>query len=59
MRIEDFCKNNGLEFEVIDLGTLSFLTKLKLKMKGLKTLAVGCGEKMSTAILERRISRSF
>lgn len=46
IRIEDFCKNNGLEFEVIDLGAMSFLTKLKLKMKGLRTPAVGCGEKI-------------
>jgi len=46
MRVENFCKDNGLEFEVVDLGTISFLKRLKLKMKGLKTPAIGCGEKI-------------
>jgi hypothetical protein len=46
MHVEDFCKNNGLEFEVIDLGTISFLARLKLKMKGLKTPAVSYREKI-------------
>lgn len=46
MRVEDFCKNNGLEFKVIDLGTISFLARLKLKMKGLNTPAIFCGEKI-------------
>lgn len=46
MRVEDSCKNNGLECEIIDLGTMSFLARLKLKMKGLKNPAVSCGEKI-------------
>jgi len=46
MRVEGFCRNNGLEFEIIDLGTTNFLTKLKLKMKGLKPPTVCCGDKM-------------
>jgi len=44
--IEDFCEKNDLEFEVIDLGTISFLRRLKLKMKGLKTPAISYGEKI-------------
>lgn len=46
MRVEDFCKNNGLKYEIIDLGTASFLARLKLKMKGLETPAVSRGEKI-------------
>jgi len=46
MRIKDLCEKNSLEFEVIDLGTISFLRRLKLKMKGLKAPAIICGEKI-------------
>lgn len=46
MRVEDFCNNNSLEFEVIDLGTTGFLRRLKLRMKGLKNSAISCGEKI-------------
>jgi hypothetical protein len=45
-RVETFCKGNGLEFEVADLGTMSFLARLKMKMKGVRTPAVCCGEKI-------------
>ncbi len=44
MRVEDFCRNNGLEFEAVDLGSMSFLARLKLKMKRIKTPAVCYGE---------------
>ena len=46
MRVEDFCKKYGLEFKTIDLGTLSFLARLNLKMKGSKPPAVSCVEKI-------------
>lgn len=46
MRVEKFCKSNGLEFEVVDLGTVSFLKRFKLDMKCLKTPTVSCGEKI-------------
>lgn len=45
-RVQDFCKNNGLEFEVIDLGTKSSWTRLRLRMKGLKNPTITCGKKM-------------
>ncbi len=44
LRIEDFCRNNALEYEVVDIGKMSFLVKLDLRMKGIKTPAV-CFEK--------------
>lgn len=46
MQVEGFCKNNGLEYEIIDLGTMSFLARLRLRMKGVRAPAVCCGEKM-------------
>jgi len=46
MRVEDFCKNNGLEYNVIDLGTASFLARLRLRMKGVNAPAICCGEKI-------------
>ena len=33
--VEDFCNKNNLEFEIVDVATKGFLTKLKLKAKGL------------------------
>ncbi|MGC9346205.1 MAG: hypothetical protein ACP5ER_05395 [Candidatus Bathyarchaeales archaeon] len=45
MCVEDFCKDNGLEFEVVDLGIMGFLARLKLKMKGLRTLPLGAEKK--------------
>ena len=33
--VEDFCKRSGGEFEVIDVAGCGFLTKMKLKTKGL------------------------
>jgi len=44
-RVEDFCSSNGVDFEVVDFGTIGFLKSLKLKMKGLKNPAISCGEK--------------
>jgi hypothetical protein len=33
--VENFCARKGYEFEVIDLATASFFTKIKLKARGL------------------------
>ena len=45
MRIDNFCKNNALEYEVVDIGNMSFLARLGLRMKGVKTPAICSGEK--------------
>jgi len=44
-RIGSFCKNNALEYEVVDVGRMSFLAKLGLRRKGIKTPAICVGEK--------------
>jgi hypothetical protein len=44
-RVEDFCKNNSLEYEVVDVGSMSFLAKLALRKKGIKTPAICAEEK--------------
>lgn len=46
MQVEEFCKNNNMEYEVIDLGKKGFMERLALKMKGVKAPAVYYGEKM-------------
>jgi hypothetical protein len=46
LRVGDFCKNNGLEYDVVDLGTISFLARLRLRMKGVNAPAICCGGKM-------------
>jgi len=58
-RVKDFCKKNDLEFEVIDLGTMSFLARFKLKMRGLKTPAISCGEKTVYGILSEEDFKEF
>ncbi|OGD47070.1 hypothetical protein A3K79_02070 [Candidatus Bathyarchaeota archaeon RBG_13_46_16b] len=46
LRTDDFCKEHGLNLEIIDLGTVDFLRKLKLKIKGVTTPAICCGKRM-------------
>jgi hypothetical protein len=44
LMVEDFCRNNGLQFEVVDMGQMSFSKKLKSRMISMKTPAVCCQE---------------
>ena len=44
-RIENFCKNNALEYEVVDVGSMSFLARLALRKKGITTPAICAGKK--------------
>lgn len=46
MRVEDFCKSNGLELEVIDVGPMNLPSRLRFRMKGLKTPSVCRGERV-------------
>lgn len=59
MMLDNFCENEGLELEVVDLGTASFLTRLKMSMKGLKTPAICCGESHFMEFQARKNSKSF
>jgi hypothetical protein len=45
MRVENFCRSNRLEYEVVDVGRMSFSAKLGLRRKGIRTPAVCAGEK--------------
>ena len=45
MRIESYCKNNALEYQVVDVGRLNFLARLRLRLKGVRTPAICSGEK--------------
>jgi hypothetical protein len=42
-RVEEFCKANGLEYTIVDLGKLGRITRLRLRMKGIRTPTVCCG----------------
>jgi len=46
MRVEDFCKNNGLQYDIVDLGTMSFLARLRFRIEGVSSPAICCGEKI-------------
>ena len=46
LQTEDFCKEHGLNLEIIDLGTVGFLEKLKLKIKGVTTPVICCGKRI-------------
>lgn len=45
-RVESFCTGNAIEFEVVDVGTLSFLKKVKGRILGLKTPTVVCWKRI-------------
>ena len=34
--VDEFCKENGLEYEIVDIANLSFISKMKLMFKGIK-----------------------
>jgi hypothetical protein len=34
--VGEFCEENGLEYEVVDISTMSFVSKMKLMFKGIK-----------------------
>jgi hypothetical protein len=34
--VSEFCEENGLEYEIVDIAKLSFVSKLKLMFKGMK-----------------------
>jgi len=50
MRIDDFCKNNGLKYEVVDLRRASLSAKFRLRMKGIKTPTISFKEKVLQGI---------
>jgi hypothetical protein len=35
--VDEFCKENGLEYEVVDITNVSFVSKMKFMIKGIKT----------------------
>ena len=41
----EICKENNLEYEIIDIGNLNFLSKMKLFFKGIRAPAVAFGGK--------------
>jgi hypothetical protein len=42
--VESFCKSNGYDFEVVDFAKLNFLSKVKLRRKGVKSFpTASCG----------------
>jgi hypothetical protein len=43
--VEEYCRNNGLEYEVVDLAAMSFLQKLQLRMRRIGTPSVCYEEK--------------
>ncbi len=50
IRINEFCNENGLELEIIDLATLNILDKLKHRIKGIRNPATCYGERMFQGI---------
>lgn len=40
--VESFCNKNGLQSELVDIAKLSFLSKIRLRMKGIKATPTIC-----------------
>jgi hypothetical protein len=34
--VDEFCKENGLEYEVVDIASVSFVSRMKFMFKGIK-----------------------
>lgn len=34
--VDEFCKENGLEYEVVDIASMSFVSRMKFMFKGIK-----------------------
>ena len=43
--VEEFCRYHGLEYEVVDLGAKSFIRRAVMRLQGIKTPGVCCGDK--------------
>lgn len=43
--VNEFCEENGLECEIVDIESLSFLSKMKLMFKGIKAPTIMFGGK--------------
>lgn len=61
-RVEDFCQNSHIKYAVVDMGKLHFITRLRLRMKGIKAPTICCGSGKHQGVprnedLERLISR--
>jgi hypothetical protein len=42
-RIDNYCKTNSVEYEIVDVGRMHFWSKLGLTVKGIKTPAICSG----------------
>lgn len=49
-RVKEFGDSRGLEFEVVDVAALSFLGKLRLRMKGVRTPAIAYKDRIFTGV---------
>jgi hypothetical protein len=49
--VQECCKHSGLEYEVVDLGTMSYLQKLRLRISGIKTPAICYEDKTLCGVL--------
>ena len=38
--VDEFCKENGLEYEVVDITNVSFASKMRLMFKGIKAQTI-------------------
>lgn len=44
--MDRLCQKFGLEYEIMDLGAMSFLKRLKLRLSGVKCLTICNGKRM-------------
>jgi hypothetical protein len=51
LKVESFCRNKGLEYDIVDLGTMNFLTRLRLRIAGIRTSTICCGKERFFGIL--------
>ena len=59
MRVDKYCKDNGVGYEIVDVGRMHFWSKLGLRVKGIKPPALSWKEKTLCGVPSEEDIRSF
>jgi len=57
--IDRSCKKFGLEYEIIDIGTINFLRRLRLRLSGVKCPTVCCGKRILQGVISEEKLAKF
>ena len=50
LKMDDFCRDNAVEYDVVDVGRMTLFAKLALRTKGVKTPAISSEDRVLCGI---------